>query len=332
MAAHGAREAMAVAVQGDLDNYFHDMDHLLAAERPAPFSNDGVCSNCGGVEFEYSGSGDAHVGSRVCAHCGVVCPGYVFWETMYGNAIPRKSSNYKRIHHFHERISQLLLQESEIPRDRMLQIAERLCDGTYSSINKESVRAVLRSLNMQIYIEKWLQIIFRITGVMPPCPGAQLLSSLDADFIDLQRPFNVSRVEGRKNFLNYNYVLARLFQKAGCPQFSMFFPLIKSKVKLQALDDMWVDMVRQLNWPATELQIVAPFAVQLEQPALALQRLASEAGAPIPVAIQIEPDQRRLLRWDRQSQEACSKPSRPHRSDPLAPQLQRLGVAKRRLR
>ena len=53
-----------------------------------------------------------------------------------------------------------------------MQIAERLLDGTHPIINKESlkdvIRGVLRSLNMQLYIEKWLQIIQRCT---PPSPA-----------------------------------------------------------------------------------------------------------------------------------------------------------------
>eukprot|EP00965_Chrysotila_dentata_P190686 6174038-Pleurochrysis_carterae.AAC.1 len=112
-----------------------------------------------------------HPGSLSCEMCGAVQGGNIYWETMYGKDFITKSSYYKRIHHWHERLSQLMLQETQIPFDHMVQIAERLCDGTYSSINKETVRTVLRSLNMQLYIEKWLQIIHRITNSAPPIPG-----------------------------------------------------------------------------------------------------------------------------------------------------------------
>ena len=138
-------------------------------------------------------------------------------------------SNYKRIHHWHERISQLLLAETAIPADEFGRIAQRLLDGTYAVLNKDSIRAVLRSLNMQLFIEKWLQIIQRLTGIEPPKPGPVLMERLDNMFTDLQMPFSHFKRNGRKNFLNYNYVFCRLFQRLGCPQFSMFFPLIKSK-------------------------------------------------------------------------------------------------------
>ena len=46
-----------------------------------------------------------------------------------------------------------------------------------------------------------------------------------------------TKSSSRRNFLNYNYVFCRLFQKMGCTKFCMFFPLIRSKVKLRALDE-----------------------------------------------------------------------------------------------
>ena len=62
---------------------------------------------------------------------------------------------------------------------------------------------------MQSYIEKWLQIIYRITGIAPPAPGPQLIRRLDEMFLELQQPFEASKCETRKNVLNYNYVFCR---------------------------------------------------------------------------------------------------------------------------
>ena len=110
---------------------------------------------------------------------------------------------------------------SAIPHDEFLRIAERLCDGSHTIINKDVIRSVLRSLNMQLYIEKWLQIIQR-SLIEPPKPGFSLLHQLDDMFQELQTPFNNYKAE-RRELLNYNYVFCRLFQKIGCHQFSMFF-------------------------------------------------------------------------------------------------------------
>jgi hypothetical protein len=313
-----------------LDLAFNDLEHLLATERPDPGQPSGCCVSCGGEQLSYSGSGTSFPGSLVCDRCGVVQPGCCFWETMYGNDFRRKTSNYKRIHHWHERISQLLLMESQIPHDQMLRIAEKLCDGSYAVINKDAVRAVLRSLNMQLYIEKWLQIIFRVTRIAPPIPGSMLVRKLDTMFQDLQEPFHCFRVAERKNFLNYNYVFCRLFQKLDCAQFSMFFPLIKSKHKLKQLDEMWKDMAGSLQWDLKPLAQVAPFAVRLEKPVLLLQRLASEYAPPIPAAPQTEPLKMVFRTLDRRSLAKLLREKAPLHSSPPAQQPRKAAAAKKR--
>ena len=251
----------AAYTQQDVDAVFADMEYLLS-EPPRDSVDRCRCVQCGGTGLLRQSCYDCEL---VCNACGVVQPG-VNLPPEYFAPLPRKYSNYKRVHHWHERISQLLLMESPIPHQQFMQIAERLCDGTQTVLNKDSIRAVLRSLNMQLYIEKWLQIIQRVTGVHPPMPGPLLVQQLDDLFLQLQVPFDDFRMKGRKNFLNYNYVFCRLFQKLGCPQFCMFFPLIKSKPKLKALDDTWVQMAKVLDWPVPPLPIVPAFAVALESP------------------------------------------------------------------
>ena len=87
---------------------------------------------------------------------------------------------------------------SQIPHREFDLIAAKLCDGTHAVLNKDSIRAVLRSLNMQLYIEKWLQIIHRVTGIMPPMPGPLLVQQLDELFLQLQRPFEHFKTPARK--------------------------------------------------------------------------------------------------------------------------------------
>ena len=272
-----------------LDLAFADLDYLLDTERKDPARNDHRCPGCNGSRFNYATSSSSHPGSSVCIDCGVVQSATVIFEQMYGVDLPRKSSNYKRIHHWHERISQLLLLESQIPPADFLRIVEKLCDGTYTHINKDIIRTVLRSLNMQLYIEKWLQIIHRMTGVTPPTPGSCLILKLDSMFQDLQEPFESVKGANRKNFLNYNYVFCRLLHLLDCGQFSMFFPLIKSKLKLKQLDTMWEAMIKPLKWQLKPLEVVAPFSVRLEQPALLLQKTSAQCALPSPVVPGIAP-------------------------------------------
>tara|TARA_Y100001972_G_scaffold96601_1_gene119211 strand:+ start:1653 stop:2660 length:1008 start_codon:yes stop_codon:yes gene_type:complete len=312
---------------------FADLEHLLDERRDAPAS--GVCANCGGASFERgSNPGHVHCYYDVCRDCGAVVASTFGYGDDQRYPARTSCSNYKRIHHWHERISQLLLHESAIPYGDFIQIAERLLDGSHTVINKDVIRGVLRSLNMQLYIEKWLQIIQRVTDIEPPKPGTQLLGMLDQAFTDLQQPFANFKSQGRKNFLNYNYVFCRLFQKLGCTQFCMFFPLIKSRQKLRALDEMWEGMVSSLQWEVKPLQQVAPFAVKLESPAALLAAIRARGAPAAPPETHTatwrkgcrKSDQRLLRELDRQ------KLPKRRRSTQPAPELQTLGSSVKRPR
>ena len=319
--------------QDAVDAAFADLERLLEERRPEPASR--ACVGCGGVHFDrVSNPGHVHSYYDVCAGCGAVVNN-TFGAGDAARFPPRTtSSNYKRIHHWHERVSQLLLQESPIPHDDFVKIAERLLDGTHTVINKDVIRSVLRSLNMQLYIEKWLGIIQRVTGIEPPKPGARLLEMLDDAFTELQQPFKHFKAQGRKNFLNYNYVFCRLFQRLDCTQFCMFFPLIKSRQKLRHLDEMWEAMVASLQWEVKPLQQVAPFAVRLESPAALLEQIRQRGAPAAPAAPRTErwqtgnrkSDRRLLHELDRQTSLKRRRSAQP------APELQTLGSSVKRPR
>lgn len=259
--------------QEDIDRAFAEFD--LIRPHPAPTLRHAMlCVGCGSERYTYNNSGSNDAGSRVCDDCGVVQPGNVIFEQMFGLKCT-KQSNYKRIHHWHERVSQLLIMESRIPPEHMVAIGTRLLDGSHTVISKDTIRAVLRSLNLQVYIEKWLQIIERCTGIYPPCPGPVILERLDQQFKEIEKPFLETKPASRRNFLNYNYVFSRLLQRMDCTKFCMFFPLIRSKQKLRNLDETWAKMTTLMEWPLEPLQLVAPFAVKLQCPSSLLQRLIS---------------------------------------------------------
>lgn len=308
---------MDYASQAAIDLAFADLDSLLAKPEPVCARQ---CASCGGTRFDRGANpGQVEGYYDVCTTCGVIVNSTFGCNDAWSHGVPHSCSNYKRIHHWHERISQLLLQESRIPNAHFMQIAERLLDGTYTAINKDVIRQVLRSLNMQMYIEKWLQIIQRCTGLEPPKPGSQLLTMLDNKFIELQRPFACGKDDGRKNFLNYNYVFCRLFQQLDCTQFCMFFPLIKSKQKLKMLDAMWERMASSVGWEVTPLQFVQPFAVKLEQPALLLLRIRQQGELEVQAEMHTEPlkkgfrksDQFLLHELERQKKRALRRSCRP---------------------
>ena len=311
---------------------FADMETALQLERgdaPAPPRVNSVCPNCDNGILIYSGSG-GHPGSAVCGSCGCVLDGLVLYGQMYGIRLTTRHSNYKRIHHFHERISQLLLLETQIPSRDMLAIAECFKESGYTTLNKATVRAVLRSLKKQTWIERWLQIVHRLSGFTPPPPGPQLVQALDSLFVEIQDPFEKHKPAGRTNMLNYNYVFHRLLQKLGCVAYCKFFPIIKSKSKLEALDGIWAEMCSTLNWRVEPLKPVPEFSVQVSasqlESRLTCLRLAGEE-CPVSKAV---PVSRGPRAWDLYQRQLVSKKRRQQvRSMPNELRARALGKMRR---
>ena len=247
-------------MQEDMQYYFDIADSLLHGldESKEQMQRDlsNKCKACGCADLLLCYSD----GCYVCPDCGEVSMQPIF-ERAY--QFCRKFSNYKRIHHFHERISQFMLAESTIPEADMDSIVDQIKRQGFTAVNKTNIRKVLRHLTMQQYIEKWLQIMWKVTGQQPPVLTPRVTMQLDLLFIQMQLPFMSVRPQARKNFLNYNYVFNRLFHKLNMHEFSMFFPLIKSKSKLAALDVMWYDICDMLHWEKVPMQTVRPFSIKL---------------------------------------------------------------------
>lgn len=237
----------------DLDSLFEVADSLnWGNDRDEWFA--GVHTCCGNRSFTVCYK-DGH---EVCNLCGLCQYTVIFDKADAGTVC--YVSNYKRLHHFHERVSQFLIQESTIPEDEFESI--QVCLRQYRVLNKSNIRSVLRSLKLQKYIEKWLQIIWRVTKLKPPTFPTNITCQLDFLFQTLQMPFDKYKPAGRKNFLNYNYTFHRFFQLLGLTKFCMFFPLIKSKQKIDQLDSVWKGICLDIGWQYKPLVKVKEFAIK----------------------------------------------------------------------
>ena len=67
-------------------------------------------------------------------------------------------------------------------------------------------------------------------------------------FKDIQNPFMKHCPVYRKNFLSYSYVLHKFCQLLELDDFLKYFPLLKSREKLQQQDKIWKNICLELDW------------------------------------------------------------------------------------
>jgi hypothetical protein len=270
----------------ELAEYFRIADELLGRQTddiPSRGSSILRCTHCNSARLVTSYA----QGDYVCYDCALVQQVSVFQNAPQCH---RPGSNYKRIHHWHERISQMQLNESCIPAAQFCQIETAIRDAGHKTLDKSTIRSVLRSLNLQKYIEKWLQIIWRITHEQPPLLTARQIARLDVLFVAMQVPFVHYKPDKRKNFLNYNYVFNRLLQMMQLDDLCKYFPLIKSKSKLMMLETVWASTCAYHQWNHVPLRPIDTWTVVVPPPLdQEIQKKLLVRRAQLPLGSQVVP-------------------------------------------
>ena len=161
---------------------------------------------------------------------------------------------YKRINHFREWCNSI--QARQLPNDALsiviLQVRqeirkERITDMT--SITPARIRGYLHTLRLGKFYEFTSAIYAEITGKPIPRFSACTEHTLMQMFIAIQPVFDQMEAKKRKNFLSYSYTLNKLAQIINETGILEFFPLLKSREKLYAQDQLWKNICEQMEWP-----------------------------------------------------------------------------------
>lgn len=160
--------------------------------------------------------------------------------------------SYKRENHFNEWVSQFQAKELTNVPDEVISLLrnefkkQKVKD--LSEVTHEKVKALLKKLDKSKYYEHVPYITTMINGVQPPTMPQALEDKLRLMFHQIQKPFEKHKPEKRKNFLSYSYVLYKFCELLGEDDYLPCFPLLKSKEKLYAQDDIWKKICNELQW------------------------------------------------------------------------------------
>jgi len=159
---------------------------------------------------------------------------------------------YKRTNHLNEILNQIQAKEStDIPDDVLELIKEEIRKERIKDLTKltnSKVRHFLRKLNLNKYYEHIAHIINKLNGLPPPIITKPVEDKLRYCFREIQGPWMEIAKKPKKNFLNYHYVLHKCVELLGHDEYKALFPLLKSREKLQAHDNVWRIICDRLNW------------------------------------------------------------------------------------
>tara|TARA_B100001094_G_C18180378_1_gene800559 strand:+ start:209 stop:1285 length:1077 start_codon:yes stop_codon:yes gene_type:complete len=196
-----------------------------------------------------------HVDSLlICEKCGYTDSIIINSEKISYKDPPRESSYfaYKRINHFNEWLAQFQAKETtDIPEEVYKGIISELKKNKFLDIQElsyKNMREILKKLKYNKYYEHIPHIINMINGKKAPILTRQYEEQLRNMFKEIQTPFMKHCPENRKNFLSYSYVLHKFCELLELDHLLIYFPLLKSREKLQQQDKIWSKICGTLQW------------------------------------------------------------------------------------
>ena len=190
----------------------------------------------------------------ICEKCGYTDKIIINSEKVSYKDPPRESSYfaYKRINHFNEWLAQFQAKETtDIPEEVYKGIIVELKKNKFIKIEDlsyKNVREILKKLKFNKYYEHIPHIINMINGKKAPILTRQHEEQLRIMFKEIQTPFMKHCPENRKNFLSYSYVLHKFCELLELDNLLIYFPLLKSREKLQQQDKIWSKICNTLQW------------------------------------------------------------------------------------
>lgn len=189
-----------------------------------------------------------------CEKCGYTESIIINSEKVSYKDPPRESSYfaYKRINHFNEWLAQFQAKETtDIPQEVYDGILVELKKDRFIDMNNlsyKTIRTILKKLKFNKFYEHIPHIINILNGEKAPVLTRQYEEQLRMMFKEIQTPFMEHCPPDRKNFLSYAYVLHKFCELLELDDLLIYFPLLKSREKLQQQDKIWEKICKSLQW------------------------------------------------------------------------------------
>jgi hypothetical protein len=246
-ASQGVRADIGPSRKQMFDEYVHRMKLSNGPDATTQLTEH--CTACNVAREEITSEG-----ILVCPHCGSEEYALVVSDFPSFRDPPKERNNYayKKINHLNEILNQFQAKESTIiPEDVMnevvLEIRKRRITNI-ADLTEEDIRQILKKLNRSKYYEHRAHILSRLNGNPPPTITPEIEEKIRAMFQEIQAPFLLYCPNDRTNFLSYSYILYKFFELLELDEYKAFFPLLKSRDRLIAHDQIWAKICTYLHW------------------------------------------------------------------------------------
>ena len=231
-----------------INNYMKNIDENIINEKYKDYKYE-KCSECN-INLNINEKS----GYLECYKCGLVIDIIITSDKNSYNDPPKEINyfSYKRINHFNEWLAQFQGKENtDIPDEVYYNVNNEIKKNINMNLKKityKQIRGILKKLGYNKYYENITYLINIIGGKKTPRLTRTEEEILRSLFKEIQIPFMNNCPPNRKNFLSYSYVLHKFCQLLEYSNLLVYFPLLKSREKLQQQDEIWKNICNDLKW------------------------------------------------------------------------------------
>ena len=203
------------------------------------------CNNCKIEKFL-----DVGKSSYICPECGEMEKVLIDED----NTI-KEYSCYKRLSHFKEWLTQIQAKESPDIDDETFEMIVKEINKlkisnieSLKDISREKLQKILFKLNKSHLYEHIPYIINKLCGIPPPRIIPEIENKFYQMFLQIQEPWEIYKPEGRKNIIQYSYIIYKFCELLELDDLLPYFPLLKSPKKLMEHDKIWKKFCDYLRW------------------------------------------------------------------------------------
>ncbi len=170
---------------------------------------------------------------------------------------------YKTINHLIERLNQFQAKQTTIIPAQIYQLIDLEMKKmliTPEEVTPVLIKKILKKYRLNLFYEHNYLMFSHVTDTPPPSLTRDEEDEIKKMFRKTETPFKKHKLSNMSNYLNYSYVLHKLFlilgtisdnesTKERMKNNAKYFGLLKSRDKLRIQDLIWKNICKDLDWP-----------------------------------------------------------------------------------
>ena len=198
---------------------------------------------------------DYQKSTLVCKKCGL-CEYYPVYVASYNHVMKpsRRKCVYRRADNFEVILNQFFYGGKElVPDDVMDAIRDEIHDGTNILYNYnipitiQILECILKKSKMMKYKNSTYYIFFKLSNQPFPHITTKGHNSILNVFNVVSSTYDKYKPKDRKSFLNYHFVLKKIFIMLGKVAYAKYIPQLKTHSKQRKLERIWELITRDLS-------------------------------------------------------------------------------------